>query len=120
MMIDPEKLTLHRWLTHSGYRACSHCVWGGLGNERVCTYSHVVQTTNKPIKVELARASGGACGPEAQYLHIASWGPIAHAMSAEGLSPSPAPVKIERRRYMLDQKSLASGEKPEPDSDFNL
>lgn len=57
----------------SELRACDLCLHGcGPQGDRQCT--HPEATYRQPIPVVSVRAYGGACGPEARHLHIASWG----------------------------------------------
>jgi hypothetical protein len=51
-------------LTPLPYRACDLCQFGS---------GHPEATCRQPIPVEIVRAYGGACGPEARHLHAASW-----------------------------------------------
>lgn len=61
------------WLTPV-LRGCDLCLFGtGEAGERRCEHPHV--TAGAPVPVARARAEGGACGPEALYLDMASWHP---------------------------------------------
>lgn len=58
----------------SELRACDLRLHGvGEPGKRRCTHPEASSARNeRPVSV--IRAYGGACGPEARHLHIASWG----------------------------------------------
>ena len=63
------------FLTPLPYRACDLCQFGsGPTGERKC--GHPEATYRQPIPVEIVRAYGGVCGPEARHLHVQSWGKV--------------------------------------------
>lgn len=62
------------FLTPLPYRACDLCQFGsGPQGERKCDHPEATCRA-QAVPVEIVRAYGGACGPEARYLHLQSWG----------------------------------------------
>jgi hypothetical protein len=90
------------WLHHpENLRACMCCVWGA-GDEanRQCGHPQVAALEYKPgtsrlMRIQVARADFGPCGPEAKFLHISSWGAVRRQM--EITTPILGPVVLSNK-----------------------